>query len=134
MITTPTYQSPFNIAVLVAGIGFFIDAFDLFLFNVYRIPSLKDLGLSGAELTATGERLLSIQMAGMMIGGIITGMIADKRGRVTVLYGSILLYSLANFANSLVHDVNTYAVIRFLAGVGLAGELGAGITLVSESM
>jgi MFS transporter, putative metabolite:H+ symporter len=132
--TPKVYQSPFNIAVLVAGIGFFIDAFDLFLFNVYRIPSLKDLGLSGTELTTTGERLLSIQMAGMMVGGIITGVYADKKGRVTVLYGSILLYSLANFANSLVHDVNSYAVIRFLAGVGLAGELGAGITLVSESM
>jgi len=128
------YHSPFNIAVLVAGIGFFIDAFDLFLFNVYRIPSLKDLGLSGSELTLAGERLLSIQMAGMMLGGIITGIYADKKGRVTVLYGSILLYSLANFANAFVHDVPTYAIIRFLAGVGLAGELGAGITLVSESM
>ena len=128
------YKSPFNIAVLVAGIGFFIDAFDLFLFNVYRIPSLKDLGLSGAALTTAGERLLSIQMAGMMLGGIITGVIADKRGRVTVLYASILLYSLANFANAFVHEVNTYAFIRFLAGVGLAGELGSGITLVSESM
>ena len=134
MSTSKIYHSPFNIAVLVAGIGFFIDAFDLFLFNVYRIPSLRDLGLSGTELTSTGERLLSIQMAGMMIGGIITGVIADKKGRVTVLYGSILLYSLANFANAFVHDVNTYAVIRFLAGVGLAGELGSGITLVSESM
>lgn len=128
------YKSPFNITVLVAGIGFFIDAFDLFLFNVYRIPSLKDLGLSGTTLTLTGERLLSIQMAGMMVGGIITGIYADKKGRVAVLYGSILLYSLANFANAFVHDVPTYAIIRFLAGVGLAGELGAGITLVSESM
>lgn len=128
------YRSPFNITVLVAGIGFFIDAFDLFLFNVYRIPSLKDLGLNGSELTHTGERLLSIQMAGMMLGGIITGVYADKRGRVAVLYGSILLYSLANFANAFVQDINVYAVIRFLAGVGLAGELGAGITLVSESM
>jgi MFS transporter, putative metabolite:H+ symporter len=128
------YRSPFNITVLVAGIGFFIDAFDLFLFNVYRIPSLKDLGLTGTELTQTGERLLSIQMAGMMLGGIITGIYADKKGRVAVLYGSILLYSLANFANAFVQDVNMYAIIRFLAGVGLAGELGAGITLVSESM
>lgn len=128
------YHSPFNITVLVAGIGFFIDAFDLFLFNVYRIPSLKGLGLSGSELTLTGERLISIQMAGMMLGGIITGIYADKKGRITVLYGSILLYSLANCANAMVHDVNVYAIIRFLAGVGLAGELGAGITLVSESM
>jgi len=128
------YHSVFNISVLVAGIGFFIDAFDLFLFNVYRVPSLKDLGLSGDELTRMGEKLLSVQMAGMMVGGIVTGIIADKKGRVTVLFGSILLYSLANFANSFVHDVDTYAVIRFLAGVGLAGELGSGITLVSETM
>ncbi len=132
--TNKIYNSPFNITVLVAGIGFFIDAFDLFLFNVYRIPSLKGLGLSGSELTLTGEKLLSIQMAGMMLGGIITGIYADKKGRVAVLFGSILLYSLANFANAFVQDVNTYAAIRFLAGVGLAGELGAGITLVSESM
>jgi putative MFS transporter len=129
-----TYESPFNIAVLAAGLGFFIDAFDLFLFNVYRIPSLKELGLSGDELTGAGEKLLQLQMAGMMLGGIITGVIADKKGRVTALYGSIILYSLANIANSFVHDLNTYAVVRFLAGVGLAGELGSGITLVAESM
>ena len=90
------YHSPFNIAVLAAGLGFFIDAFDLFLFNVYRIPSLKELGLSGEELTRQGEFLLSIQMLGMMIGGVLSGVIADKKGRVTVLFGSILLYSVAN--------------------------------------
>ena len=128
------YHSPFNIAVLAAGLGFFIDAFDLFLFNVYRIPSLKELGLSGEALTRTGEYLLSVQMLGMMIGGVLSGVIADKKGRVTVLFGSILLYSVANIANGFVHDVNTYALVRFLAGVGLAGELGAGITLVGESM
>ena len=128
------YHSPFNIAVLAAGLGFFVDAFDLFLFNVYRIPSLKELGLSGAELTRAGEKLLSIQMAGMMLGGILTGMIADRRGRVTALFGSIVLYSLANIANAWVQDVDTYALVRFLAGVGLAGELGAGVTLVGESM
>ncbi len=128
------YHSPFNIAVLAAGLGFFIDAFDLFLFNVYRIPSLKELGLSGQELTRQGEFLLSIQMLGMMIGGVLSGVIADKKGRVTVLFGSILLYSVANILNGFVHDVNTYALVRFFAGVGLAGELGAGITLVGESM
>jgi len=128
------YHSPLNIAVIAAGLGFFIDAFDLFLFNVYRIPSLKELGLSGDALTTTGEMLLAVQMAGMMVGGIITGIIADKKGRVTALFGSIILYSLCNIANGFIHDVNTYAVIRFLAGVGLAGELGAGITLVGESM
>ena len=128
------YHSPFNIAVLAAGLGFFIDAFDLFLFNVYRIPSLKELGLSGEALTRTGEYLLSVQMLGMMIGGVLSGVIADKKGRVTVLFASILLYSVANIANGFVNDVNTYAIVRFLAGVGLAGELGAGITLVGESM
>jgi MFS family permease len=128
------YHSPFNIAVLAAGLGFFVDAFDLFLFNVYRIPSLKELGLSGVELTRAGEKLLSIQMAGMMLGGILTGMIADRRGRVTALFGSIVLYSLANIANAWVQDVDSYALVRFLAGVGLAGELGAGVTLVGESM
>lgn len=128
------YHSPFNIAVLAAGLGFFIDAFDLFLFNVYRIPSLKDLGVSGTALTTVGERLLSIQMLGMMVGGILSGVVADKKGRVAVMFGSILLYSIANIVNGFVTDVNTYAVIRFLAGVGLAGELGAGITLVGESM
>ena len=119
---------------MAAGLGFFIDAFDLFLFNVYRIPSLKDLGISGAALTTVGERLLSIQMLGMMVGGILSGIVADKKGRVAVMFGSILLYSIANIVNGFVTDVNTYAVIRFLAGVGLAGELGAGITLVGESM
>ena len=128
------HGSPFNLAVLAAGLGFFVDAFDLFLFNIYRIPSLKELGLSGAELTRTGEQLLAIQMAGMITGGILTGIIGDKKGRITVLFGSILLYSLSNIANAFVTDINSYAVIRFLAGAGLAGELGAGITLVSESM
>jgi len=127
-------SSPFNLAVFAAGLGFFVDAFDLFLFNIYRIPSLKELGLSGHELTRTGEQLLAIQMAGMITGGIFTGIIGDKKGRVTVLFGSILLYSLSNIANAFVTDLNSYAVIRFLAGAGLAGELGAGITLVSESM
>lgn len=127
-------EHPLNRAVLAAGLGFFVDAFDLFLFNVYRIPSLVELGHSGAELRAHGERLLALQMAGMMLGGILTGIIGDRRGRVAVLFGSILLYSAANIANAFVHDVEAYAVIRFLAGVGLAGELGAGVTLVAESM
>lgn len=125
---------PLNRAVLAAGLGFFVDAFDLFLFSIYRIPSLRDLGLEGEVLRMEGERLLALQMLGMMVGGILTGMIGDRKGRVTVLFGSIVLYSLANLANAVVHDVEAYAVIRFLAGVGLAGELGAGITLVSESM
>jgi MFS transporter, putative metabolite:H+ symporter len=128
------YKSPFNLAVFVAGLGFFVDAFDLFLFNIYRVPSLKELGLTGIELSNQGEFLLAIQMAGMMVGGILTGIIGDKKGRKTVLFGSILLYSLSNIANAFVENTTSYAIIRFLAGVGLAGELGAGITIVSESM
>jgi putative MFS transporter len=128
------HHSPFNIVVLAAGLGFFIDTFDLFLFNVYRIPSLKELGYTGEELTRMGEYLLSAQMLGMMVGGLVSGVIADKRGRVSVLFGSIVVYSLANILNGFVDDVNSYAVIRFFAGLGLAGELGAGITLVGESM
>ncbi|MFM9005466.1 MAG: MFS transporter, partial [Flavobacteriales bacterium] len=133
-MNTKLHHSPFNIVVLAAGLGFFIDTFDLFLFNVYRIPSLKELGYAGDELTRMGEYLLSAQMLGMMVGGIVSGVLADRRGRVSVLFGSIVLYSIANILNGFVNDVNTYAVIRFLAGVGLAGELGAGITLVGESM
>lgn len=128
------YSHPINKAVIIAGLGFFVDAFDLLLFNVLRIPSLKELGLTGDELTHAGEYLLSMQMLGMIVGGIISGVIGDRRGRVSVLFGSILLYSLANLANAWVNDVSSYAVIRFLSGLGLAGELGAGITLVSESM
>lgn len=125
---------PLNRAVLAAGLGFFVDAFDLFLFNIYRIPSLKELGLGGAELGHAGERLLAIQMAGMMSGGILAGVVGDKRGRVSVLFGSIVLYSVSSIANAFVSSLEAYAVIRFLAGLGLAGELGAGITLVGESM
>ncbi|MFN5325578.1 MAG: MFS transporter, partial [Bacteroidota bacterium] len=95
-------SSPFNLAVIAAGLGFFVDAFDLFLFSIYRIPSLTELGLTGNELKVEGEKLLSIQMAGMMVGGILTGIIGDKRGRVAVLFGSILLYSVANMANAYV--------------------------------
>lgn len=134
MKSSGLYKSPFNLAVIAAGLGFFVDAFDLFLFSIYRIPSLTDLGFTGAALKSEGEQLMAIQMAGMMVGGILTGMIGDRKGRVTVLFGSILLYSLANIANAFVHDIQTYAIVRFLAGMGLAGELGAGITLVSESM
>lgn len=125
---------PLNRVVLAAGLGFFVDAFDIFLFNIYRIPSLKELGLEGDEQSNAGEWLLWMQMAGMMLGGILTGILGDKRGRVSVLFGSIVLYSLANIANAFVDSVAAYAVIRFLAGLGLAGELGAGITLVGESM
>src|SRR5688572_14091617 len=134
MSSSNLYRSPFNLPVIAAGLGFFVDAFDLFLFSIYRIPSLTELGLTGAALKSEGEKLLAIQMAGMMVGGILTGIIGDRKGRVTVLFGSILLYSLANIANAFVEDTTSYAIVRFLAGMGLAGELGAGITLVSETM
>jgi MFS family permease len=133
-MTSKIHHSPFNIVVLAAGLGFFIDTFDIFLFNVYRVASLKELGLSGEALTRAGEYLLSMQMLGMMIGGVLSGVIADKKGRVAVLFGSIVLYSVANILNAFITDVDAYAWVRFLAGVGLAGELGAGITLVGESM
>jgi putative MFS transporter len=134
MHSNASHSSPFNRAVLIAGLGFFVDAFDLLLFNVLRIPSLTELGFSGAELTRNGETLLAIQMAGMMLGGIGSGMLADRFGRASVLFGSILLYSLANLANAFVSSYDMYAVLRFVAGLGLAGELGAGIAMVGERM
>jgi len=125
-------QSVFNIAVLVAALGYFVDIYDLLLFAIIRIESLASFGLSPEQVKIEGEAILQWQMAGLMIGGIIAGVIADKKGRLTVLFGSILFYSLANIANGMVTTVEQYKVIRFLAGLGLAGELGVGITLVSE--
>src|ERR1700760_2815984 len=120
--------------VLVASLGYFVDIYDLLVFSIVRIPSLKDIGLNAQEITDKGQFIISIQMFGLLLGGIIWGIVGDKLGRIKVLFGSILLYSIANFANGMVHDVNMYAIIRFIAGVGLAGELGAGITLVSETL
>lgn len=126
--------NPLNIIVIVSALGYFVDIYDLILFGIVRTPSLTELGFSGSELTDKGLMLLNWQMAGMLIGGIIWGVLGDVRGRVSVLFGSIFLYSAANIANGFVHDITTYAALRFLAGIGLAGELGAGITLVSETM
>lgn len=109
-----------------------MDIYDLILFSIVRVPSLKSLGLSGEPLFHQGVLLLNMQMIGMLVGGIFWGILGDKRGRLSVLFGSILLYSVANFANGFVHSIESYAVLRFVAGVGLAGELGAGITLVAE--
>ena len=120
--------------IIVAALGYFVDIYDLILFGIVRVPSLTDLGVPQDQMQEKGILLLNMQMAGMLLGGILFGVLGDIRGRVTVLFGSILLYSLANVANGLVNDVSSYAVIRFLAGLGLAGELGAGITLVSETM
>jgi putative MFS transporter len=124
----------FSVPVIVAALGYFVDIYDLLLFSIVRISSLKSMGVSDVEMMATGEFLIRVQMAGLLVGGIIWGIMGDKRGRLSVLFGSILLYSLANIANGFAETVTQYAVLRFIAGIGLAGELGAGITLVSETL
>src|SRR6185312_148241 len=121
-----------KIPVLVAALGYMVDMYDLFLFSIVRVPSLKSLNLTGDSILKDGLMLLNLQMAGLLIGGIVWGILGDKKGRLSVLFGSILIYSLANIGNGFVHSVGAYAVLRFIAGFGLAGELGAGITLVSE--
>lgn len=121
-----------SLPVIVAALGFFVDVFDLLLFGIVRKPSLRELGLSDDAILSEGELLLSVQMTGMMLGGIVWGILGDKKGRLKVLFGSILLYSIANIANGFVQTTGQYSIIRFIAGFGLAGELGAGITLTSE--
>lgn len=127
-----TYTNVFNRVVLIAGLGYFVDIYDLVLFVVVRIESLSDLGVE--DPLGTGVFLLNMQMLGMLLGGILWGMLGDKKGRLSTLFGAIALYSIANIINAFVTNVPAYATIRFIAGVGLAGELGAGVTLVSESM
>ena len=121
-----------SIPVIVAALGYFVDIYDLLLFSITRVTALQSLGLSDAEVLSAGESILIWQMAGLLIGGIIWGVMGDKRGRLSVLFGSIILYSLANIANGFVQTAEQFKIIRFIAGIGLAGELGAGITLVSE--
>ncbi len=122
----------FQLATIVSALGFFVDVYDLLLFGIIRKPSLTDLGLSASEVLSQGEFIISMQMIGLLLGGILWGVLGDKKGRLSVLFGSILLYSIANILNGLVHTTTQYALMRFIAGIGLAGELGAGITLVSE--
>jgi MFS family permease len=122
----------FSLPVIVAALGYFVDIYDLLLFSIVRRPSLIALGIPESDLLAQGEYLLRVQMTGLLIGGLVWGIMGDKLGRLSVLFGSILLYSLANIANGFVTSVEQYAWLRFIAGIGLAGELGAGITLVSE--
>lgn len=121
-----------TLAILVAALGYFVDVFDIWLYSSVRRQSLQSLGVPEADLLRVGENLLNWQMAGFILGAIIFGVIADRKGRLTVLFGSIITYSLANLANGFVDSISAYAVCRFIAGVGLAGELGAGIALVSE--
>jgi putative MFS transporter len=113
---------------------YFVDIYDLLLFGIVRVPSLRDLGVPESDMLTVGLRLLNFQMAGMLVGGIVWGIIGDVRGRKSVLFGSILLYSIANILNAYVPNAEMYAWLRFAAGIGLAGELGAAVTLVSEVM
>lgn len=129
---TTVLRELLRLPVIVAALGYLVDMYDLFLFSIVRVPSLTDLGLSGNNLLEDGVLMLNMQMAGLLIGGIFWGILGDKKGRLSVLFGSILIYSLANIANGFVQTVPQYAILRFIAGIGLAGELGAGITLVSE--
>jgi MFS family permease len=125
--------SIFNVAVIVASLGYFVDIYDLLLFTIVRVPSLQELGVPQNEIdTGVGMLLINVQMIGMLIGGVFWGIVGDKKGRLSVLFGSILLYSVANIANGFVHGTTGYLIWRFIAGLGLAGELGAGITLVAE--
>jgi MFS transporter, putative metabolite:H+ symporter len=121
-----------SFAIVVAALGYFVDVFDIWLFSSVRKVSLQDLGLTPPEVQRVGEALLNWQMAGFILGAFAFGVVSDRRGRLAVLFGSIVTYSLANIANGFVQDVNAYAACRFIAGAGLAGELGAGIALVSE--
>ncbi len=127
-----------SLPVIVAALGYFVDIYDLLLFSIVRVPSLKALGLSPDDVSIVGTRILNFQMGGLLVGGILWGVLGDKRGRLSVLFGSIITYSVANIACGFIPQVafmaqtDYYAIMRFVAGVGLAGELGAGITLVSE--
>ncbi len=121
-----------SLTILVAALGYFVDVFDLQLFAMLRVSSLKSLGLSPAEITSVGTTILNWQMAGMLVGGILWGILGDKKGRVYVLFGTIILYSLGNIANAFVTTIPAYSAARFFTGVGLAGEIGAGITLANE--
>jgi MFS family permease len=132
MIAKQQNASVLSLAVLVAALGYFVDIYDLLLFNIVRVKSLGDLGLSDALIKTEGEFIISVQMIGLLIGGIVWGILGDKKGRLSVLFGSIIIYSVANIVNGFVQTTNQYALVRFIAGIGLAGELGAGITLVSE--
>ncbi len=134
MSNTQKQYGVFSLPVIVGALGFFVDVYDLLLFSIIRKPSLESLHLSPEEVLSKGEIIISVQMIGLTLGGVIWGMMGDKKGRLSVLFGSIILYSLANIANGMVQTVPQYILMRLLAGIGLAGELGASITLVSEML
>lgn len=126
------WRQVLTLPVIVIAMGYFVDIYDLILFGVVRVESLTELGLNKEEITLWGSMILNAQMAGMLIGGILWGILGDKKGRLSVLFASIILYSVANLLNAFVVNVEQYALLRFIAGIGLAGELGAGVTLVAE--
>jgi putative MFS transporter len=136
MTDSLTIKTSRNVILLgiVASLGYFVDIYDLMIFSIVRVKSLHDIGIADADIRLQGVYVINMQMFGLLLGGILWGILGDKLGRIKVLFGSILMYSIANFANGMVHDINTYAIIRFIGGVGLAGEMGAGITLVSEAL
>jgi MFS transporter, putative metabolite:H+ symporter len=133
-MTKNATTNPFNIVVIVAALGYFVDIYDLILFGIVRKPSLEAMGVAADQLKDVGIYLGNMQMIGMMLGGVVWGMLGDKKGRLSALFLTILLYSLANIANGFVTNIDQYAWLRLIAGFGLAGELGIGITLVSEVM
>lgn len=143
-MNAPQNSSLVSKIIIVAALGYFVDIYDLVLFGMERVASLREILQNtlpaeelpniGKYIENIGSKLLNWQMFGMLVGGIFWGVLGDKKGRLSVLFGSILTYSLANIANGLVHDTDMYAILRFISGFGLAGELGAGITLVSETM
>ncbi|MEI7584411.1 MFS transporter [Runella sp.] len=126
------YRALFALPVIVSALGFFVDVYDLLIFSIVRIPSLQSMGYSEAEVSKIGTFIFNSQQAGLLAGGILWGVLGDKKGRLSVLFGSIVTYSLANIACGFVEDPNTYALLRFVAGVGLSGEIGAAMTLVTE--
>ncbi|MCE7058655.1 MFS transporter [Dyadobacter sp. CY343] len=128
----PKFSAVLTIPVIVVSLGYFVDVYDLLLFNIVRVPSLKDLGLSEEEISRIGANIYNWQQAGLLIGGFLWGILGDKLGRRSVLFGSILTYSIANIACGFTHNIEFYSMLRFIAGLGLAGELGAGITLIAE--
>lgn len=127
-------KSAVNLTVLVAGLGYFVDMFDLTLFGVVRRSSLASFGLNEEQILSEGLKIYNAQMIGLMIGGLFWGYWADRKGRLSVLFGSILIYSLGNLANAFVPNIELYTLCRFITGFGLAGELGAAITLVAEKL
>lgn len=127
-----TIKQVLTLPVIVIAMGYFVDIYDLILFGVVRVQSLGELGLDKDGITHWGSVILNMQMIGMLLGGILWGMLGDKKGRMSVLFASIILYSVANLLNAFVTTVEQYALLRLIAGIGLAGELGAGVTLVAE--